>query len=680
MSNAMQEFERKKQELLSYMEQGKIFFQKLELKEQLKQFDSLENKLQNSTFKVLVMGEFKNGKSTFINALLEKKVLPSAMKPCTAIVTEVCFGEVPQAKLFFRDDIDIALLPDWLPDNVQAHIQKNKGGKTPAIFIDYDKLNDYVTIPKEEAGSSEKAAAASSALPYSKAVIEYPLEICGEGVEIIDSPGLNEDARRTQETKGYLNEADAVIFVLNCKKMCSETEMKQLEELSNLYQYRSIFFICNYFDLIELEEYDSLDEKEESISDIISIGEGKLLEYTDIGKRGLHFVSSRLALRGKEKADLDAWENSHFEKMEEELKRFLGEDQGRLKLEQPLGRLYNLFEGKIFQVIEEQLQNLEKDAETIQQKYDALMSDAEELEEEKNLLIENMNAHVERCQESLLNCSQKFVFDISEKIPAWVNNIEPSASLGLLATKGKVDTVVKELVNEVSEVLKAEQQKWQKNTLEPECKQILENFNKSLQEKIQRFKKKLVHTKNTFNDLKDMEFSNETMFFSASLNLEGDGMGDLLKTALLGAVVGVGLALVGLTSPWLLIPAILGAGGITKLLSNSAKMDKIKEEVGKNLAEQFKQKTLSDLRQAPDEFKQRLLAQVETIAEEFQNALVNLKEDAERTLENSRLKGEEKENKRLELEGLQQEQEDFLRDLEIFAEREGLKIQKNMVN
>ena len=308
------------------------------------------------------------------------------------------------------------------------------------------------------------------------------------------------------------------------------------------------------------------------------------------------------------------------------------------------------------------------------------MSDAEELEEEKNLLIENMNAHVERCQESLLNCSQKFVFDISEKIPAWVNNIEPSASLGLLATKGKVDTVVKELVNEVSEVLKAEQQKWQKNTLEPECKQILENFNKSLQEKIQRFKKKLVHTKNTFNDLKDMEFSNETMFFSASLNLEGDGMGDLLKTALPGAVVGVGLALVGLTSPWLLIPAILGAGGITKLLSNSAKMDKIKEEVGKNLAEQFKQKTLSDLRQAPDEFKQRLLAQVETIAEEFQNALVNLKEDAERTLENSRLKGEEKENKRLELEGLQQEQEDFLRDLEIFAEREGLKIQKNMVN
>ena len=86
------------------------------------------------------------------------------------------------------------------------------------------------------------------------------------------------------------------------------------------------------------------------------------------------------------------------------------------------------------------------------------------------------------------------------------------------------------------------------------------------------------------------------------------------------------------------------------------------------------------MRQAPDEFKQRLLAQVETIAEEFQNALVNLKEDAERTLENSRLKGEEKENKRLELEGLQQEQEDFLRDLEIFAEREGLKIQKNMVN
>ena len=49
----------------------------------------LKKKLENDNFKVLVIGEFKNGKSTFINSLMGEKVLPAYSTPCTAVINEV---------------------------------------------------------------------------------------------------------------------------------------------------------------------------------------------------------------------------------------------------------------------------------------------------------------------------------------------------------------------------------------------------------------------------------------------------------------------------------------------------------------------------------------------------------------------------------------------------------------
>ena len=49
----------------------------------------LKKKLESDNFKVLVIGEFKNGKSTFINSLMGDKVLPAYSTPCTAVINEV---------------------------------------------------------------------------------------------------------------------------------------------------------------------------------------------------------------------------------------------------------------------------------------------------------------------------------------------------------------------------------------------------------------------------------------------------------------------------------------------------------------------------------------------------------------------------------------------------------------
>ena len=174
----------------------------------------LKRKLENDNFKVLVIGEFKNGKSTFINSLMGDKVLPAYSTPCTAVINEVIYGKEKRAVLYFKNPLPAEISPDIQPGAMQ-HIKKYEGKEIPPIELDVADLVDYVAIPdptKDQADSIKE-------LPYSKVILEYPIELCHDGIEIIDSPGLNENGTRTKVTEEYLNQADAILFVFRCPKI-----------------------------------------------------------------------------------------------------------------------------------------------------------------------------------------------------------------------------------------------------------------------------------------------------------------------------------------------------------------------------------------------------------------------------------------------------------------------------
>ena len=50
-------------------------------------------RLAEGRFHVMVVGEFKRGKSTVVNALLGVEVLPTGVLPLTAVMTEVVHGD-----------------------------------------------------------------------------------------------------------------------------------------------------------------------------------------------------------------------------------------------------------------------------------------------------------------------------------------------------------------------------------------------------------------------------------------------------------------------------------------------------------------------------------------------------------------------------------------------------------
>jgi ribosome biogenesis GTPase A len=63
----------------------------------------LRDRLRRQLLRVLVAGEAKRGKSTLVNALLGRQVLPSGVTPLTALATAVRYGRDEGVTAVFRD-------------------------------------------------------------------------------------------------------------------------------------------------------------------------------------------------------------------------------------------------------------------------------------------------------------------------------------------------------------------------------------------------------------------------------------------------------------------------------------------------------------------------------------------------------------------------------------------------
>ena len=94
----------------------------------------------------------------------------------------------------------------------------------PPIEISYDEIEKYAVI---SIGHGKEELEYES--PYEKIEVFWPLPILKNGVEIIDSPGLNECATRTRVTMNYISKADAILFVLDATRILSADEMRVIE-------------------------------------------------------------------------------------------------------------------------------------------------------------------------------------------------------------------------------------------------------------------------------------------------------------------------------------------------------------------------------------------------------------------------------------------------------------------
>jgi predicted GTPase len=195
----------------------------LGLSETVARLEEVVERTEQDVFRVAVVGEFKRGKSTLINALLGQSIIPSDVLPCSATLNRVTYGLTPRVTLVLKPGPD---------------------GKAKEETISIDALADYVTklTPESERRASDVL----------EAVIHHPSRYCRDKADIIDTPGLNDDEAMTSVTLGVLPRVDAAVFVILAQSPFSGFEGEFLNQLLTNDMGR-ILFVVNRMDEIRRE-------------------------------------------------------------------------------------------------------------------------------------------------------------------------------------------------------------------------------------------------------------------------------------------------------------------------------------------------------------------------------------------------------------------------------------------
>lgn len=224
-------------------------------------------KLEEATVYVAIIGDFKRGKSTLVNALLGAPVLPTGVIPVTAVPTLCRWGETPRLTV-------------------------RCVGRADAVH-ELDELARFVT----EEGNPRNQRGVRDVL------VEYPAPLLARGIVLVDTPGQGSIlAHNTAAAEAFLPRVDVAIAVLTIDAPLSQSEAMLLRRVVD--QTARLAVCLNKVDLIDESE------RQRAIAFVASA-----LTATIEGIEVPVFpISARLAAEGRPDSGLDAvreWLEQH---------------------------------------------------------------------------------------------------------------------------------------------------------------------------------------------------------------------------------------------------------------------------------------------------------------------------------------------------------------------------------
>lgn len=246
------------------------------------------------SFHVAVVGEFKRGKSTLLNALVGRRVLPSGVLPLTTVTTELRGGEGPP--------VVVAL-----------------GGEERELGPG-EGIADYVT----------EAANPGNVKGVARVVVPLGAPVVAKGLVLVDTPGVGSVHRHNdEEASAGLLDADGAIVVLSADAPLSERERELIR--ASRERHARTFYVLNKIDHLSAPE----------LEEVRRFVEGVLEEELGHGER-VWLVSARAALAAAERGEPPGDAAGEFGELAGELERFAAEELGHARGEatrREMGRL-----------------------------------------------------------------------------------------------------------------------------------------------------------------------------------------------------------------------------------------------------------------------------------------------------------------------------------------------------
>lgn len=590
-NDQLKEFAARQKRLTGIIQEASGFVQKLDMEHCAQTLEQLRKKISSDTFKIMVMGNFKNGKSTFINALLGQEILPAYAVPTTAIINEIKYGEKPKAVLHFLNPLPEKMY-DGIPEKALTHMRRFKMKDVPPIEMPVDEIEDYVVIPM---GMEHKEAIKQS--PFEKVELFWPLDLLKDGVEIVDSPGLNENPVRTQVTMEYLSKADAIIFVFSALAMGSAGEIAYIDDTlrKNGFGEQSLFCVVNRFDQLTSEREQQRLRK---------FSDNLLAPYT----KHIYYTSAYKGLMGQMQSNPAMLEESKIPAVETALADYLANERGRIKLATPARELVRVIRQDALETIIPQRRNaLSTDLDVLKQRYSEAQPEIEKLKQQKDLITSRTEAFIANLIPDIRRSAVNYFNNLPGQIRVWVEEYEPETKVSALHPKRDAEALSDELVSFVQNKIDSETREWLSGPFTNLVNDKVESLKDSLEGRLEEFFVSLDQVKVNVTGSHNIDIEDIPVWKRVVAAGGGILIGDV-GVAALGATTGlssefakgialqlgayIGLAILGILNPFTII-AVIAASVIRGGLKVSEKAVKnAKEQVAATFCEEISGKSM----------------------------------------------------------------------------------------
>jgi ribosome biogenesis GTPase A len=312
--------------------------------------DLLE-KIEKGKFYIVVLGLFKRGKSSFINALFGRDILPTGLTPLTSIITLIDYNIECGAEIIFTNreikNISIESIKEYIAEDENPNNIKNV--HVVKVNLDSDILKNCT---------------------------------------LIDTPGIGSSfEHNTLKTYQFVHKIDAAIFMLSADIPITQLELKFLSYLKSLVP--KILFIFNKTDLYSNNE----------LQDVIKFNENVIRQLIESDGHCLFPVSSKLALLGKQRHNEKLIISSNINLAEEKINSLFLGDKEKLLIKSSVAQFESIL-NRIDILLNLKLNSLLMPVDVLEKKLLSFRHSIEIMEKDKmdfNILMQGKVHQLQNC-------------------------------------------------------------------------------------------------------------------------------------------------------------------------------------------------------------------------------------------------------------------------------------------
>ena len=420
----MNSYQEQRQEIIKLFQQTQAIVEQSDRQDIAQTLAPSKQRFTEGKLFVVVAGEFKQGKSSLINALLnEKNLFPVDIDITTNLVSSITYGKEEKVTVIIGEP-----------------------GQGQAKSITREEIPNYVT-EQENANNVRKAQ---------MLVIESPNPQLKEGLVLVDTPGVGGlNTEHTAVSYAFIPNADVILFVSDTEKPLTVKELEFVELIAR--HCKNFIFVVTKKDQGNYKEI--ITSNREKLSKTLNRPENEI---------DLIPVSSKTKLAYLKSKDSEDLEDSNFVALEIKLWQILERQRGfilTLRALADLGKALSQIKTPI-QVEWEACQQTPSKLAEIEEQFILTQQKLQSLSKNNAIWLTQLSDGLSDIKDEIFNQYKRRMSKISSQAEAYLEDSKMLAHPEEIISKLEIEinSIIIDLTEQISNLSSNLQKRIQKST------------------------------------------------------------------------------------------------------------------------------------------------------------------------------------------------------------------------